>query len=128
VHGDLSLEKPQVHPRSLPDDDSIRRAFAHERYLLGHEDLLAPLGPLPREAEADAGIAKAHAAIARLRALGGELLREAGLAPPVPAREYRIAQLRYAAHTLSFEECDLRQKRLALASTCLLADRLDTFR
>jgi hypothetical protein len=42
----------------------------------------------------------------------------------VPAREYRIAQLRYSAHTLSFVECDERQKRLALASTCLLADRL----
>ena len=43
-----------------------------------------------------------------------ELLREAGLAGPVSAREYRIAQLRYSAHTLTFEECDARQKRFAL--------------
>jgi len=27
--------------------------------------------------------------------------------------------------TLSFDECALRQKRLALASTCLLAERLE---
>ena len=69
VFGAFPVDKFILVP--LPDDDSLRRAFAYERYLLGHEDLLAPLGPLPREAEADAGIAKAHAAIARLRALGG---------------------------------------------------------
>jgi hypothetical protein len=52
-------------------------------------------------------------------------VRVAGLAGPVSPREYRIAQLRYSAHTLSFVECDTRQKRFALASTCLLADRLE---
>jgi hypothetical protein len=109
----------------LSDDEALARAFARERFLAGQEDLLAPLGPPPPEAGAAPVIAKAHVAIARLRALGAELLRGAGLEAPVPAREYRIAQLRYAAHTLGFEECDLRQKRLALASTCLLASRLE---
>jgi hypothetical protein len=66
-----------------------------------------------------------HAAVARLRSLATDLLREAGLAAPVPAREHRIARLRYSAHTLGFEECDLRQKRFALVSTCLLAERLE---
>jgi hypothetical protein len=59
-----------------------------------------------------------------LRSFAARLLEEAGCRPPVAAREYRIAQLRYSAHTLSFEECDERQKRFALASTCLLADVL----
>jgi hypothetical protein len=108
----------------LPDDAALARALALERHLLSQEDLLAPPGEAPAGVLGDLPLAKAHAAIARLRALGQELLREAGLASPVPAREYRIAQLRYAAHTLSFEEPDLLQKRFALASTCLLADAL----
>jgi nicotinamidase-related amidase len=109
----------------LPDDRALARAFALERHLLRQEDLLAPLGAPSPEPLADPAIAKAYAAIERLRQLAAELLREAGLAGPVSAREYWIAQLRYSAHTLSFVECDLRQKRLALASTCLLADRLE---
>jgi len=70
-------------------------------------------------------LAKAHAAIIALRTLGRSLLTEAGVPSAAPAREYRIAQLRYSAHTLSFVESDERQKRLALASTCLLANRLE---
>jgi hypothetical protein len=97
---------------------------AWERLLVEPEDLLAPPPSLPAEFAADLAIAKAHAAIARLRELAAQLLADAGLRAPAPAREYRIAQLRYSAHTLSFEECDPRQKRFALASTCLLAERL----
>ncbi len=108
----------------LPDDAALGRAAALDRHLLAQDDLLAPPVEPPAALLGDPALAKAHAAIARLRALGADLLREAGLRSPVPAREYRIAQLRYAAHTLSFEEPDERQKRLALASTCRLADAL----
>jgi hypothetical protein len=105
----------------LPDDAALARAFEWERLLQSHDDLLAPIGDLPAPLAADPGIARAHAAIAALRSFGAQLLREAGLSDRVPAREYRIAQLRYAAHTLSFDECDVRQKRFALASASLLA-------
>jgi nicotinamidase-related amidase len=108
----------------LPDDAALVRAVAWERLLGAQDDLLAAPPALSTALATDPAIAKAHAAIARLRALAADLLREAGLSPPVSAEEYRIAQLRYSAHTLSFDECDLRQKRFALASTCLLADRL----
>jgi nicotinamidase-related amidase len=108
----------------LPDDAALARAFAHESGLQQQEDLLAPPGEPPSAPPDDPALAKVAAAVHRLRVLAAELLREAGLPGPVPAREYRIAQLRYSAHTLSFVECDERQKRLALASTCLLADRL----
>jgi hypothetical protein len=108
----------------LEDDQALARSFALERHLAGQEDLLLPLPDPPPGLLDDPALAKAYAAVARLRELGAELLREAGRSGPVPAREYRIAQLRYSAHTLVFAECDLRQKRLALASTCLLADRL----
>ncbi|MEW6279461.1 MAG: hypothetical protein AB1758_12600, partial [Candidatus Eremiobacterota bacterium] len=39
-------------------------------------------------------------------------------------RSYQIALLRYAAHTLSFDESGPLQKKWALASVALLADRL----
>jgi nicotinamidase-related amidase/aminoglycoside phosphotransferase (APT) family kinase protein len=108
----------------LPDDAALVRAFELERHLQRHEDLLRPPGDPAPELLGDPGLAKVSVAVARLRELAAELLREAGLAGAVSAREYWIAQLRYSAHTLSFVECDLRQKRFALASTCLLADRL----
>jgi hypothetical protein len=107
----------------LPDDAALARAVALERRLLEQDDLVSPPDAAPFGG-LDPALAKVVAAVLRLRTLAAELLREAGLAGPVPAREYRIAQLRYSAHTLSFVECDLRQKRFALASTCLLADRL----
>lgn len=109
----------------LPDDDALARAFALELELSRQEDLLAPPArPAAVAQGTDLALAKVQAVVVRLRELAAELLREAGLSGPVSAREYRIAQLRYGAHTLSFVECDERQKRLALASTCLLADRL----
>jgi nicotinamidase-related amidase len=109
----------------LPDDAALGRAFALELHLGQQEDLLVPLADPKPALLADAALAKVHAAVARLRELAAELLREAGLAAPASAREYWIAQLRYSAHTLSFVECDERQKRFALASTCLLANRLE---
>ena len=108
----------------LPDDAALGRAFALEQHLGQQEDLLVPPGDAPAALLGDAALAKVSAAITRLRELTAELLREAGLVAPVSAREYRIAQLRYSAHTLSFVECDERQKRFALVSTCLLANRL----
>jgi nicotinamidase-related amidase/aminoglycoside phosphotransferase (APT) family kinase protein len=108
----------------LSDDEALARALAWERLLGSQDDMLAAPPALAAALSTDTALAKAHAAIVRLRELAADLLREAGLAGTVSADEYRIAQLRYSAHTLSFDECDERQKRFALVSTCLLADRL----
>jgi nicotinamidase-related amidase len=108
----------------LEDDVGFARAAALERHLVAQEDLMAPLPPPEASLLQDRALARVYPAIAALRALAADLLREAGLTGAVPARQYRIAQLRYSAHTTSFEECSLRQKRLALVSTCLLAERL----
>jgi nicotinamidase-related amidase len=108
----------------LADDAALARAVAWERLLLAQDDLTAAPPELPGVLAADRGIAKAHAAIRILRELAARIQKEAGCPGPVPRREYTIAQLRYSAHTLSFDECDDRQKRFALASTCLLAGRL----
>jgi aminoglycoside phosphotransferase (APT) family kinase protein len=108
----------------LGDDEALRRAAAWDVLLAGQADLLAALPELPAALGADAALGKAHAAVSVLRGLGARLLAEAGVSGPRPAREYHAAQLRYAAHTLSFDECDERQKRLALASTCRLSEAL----
>ncbi len=39
-------------------------------------------------------------------------------------REYRIALLRYSAHTITFDECNRWQKLLAAFATCLLSERI----
>jgi nicotinamidase-related amidase len=108
----------------LADDESLRRAVAWEERLLTVDDLLSPPPALDATLASDPAIAKAHAAISTLRALGSSLLREAGVEGPVPTREYDLAQVRYSAHTLFFDEADDRQKRFALATTCRLAERL----
>lgn len=110
----------------LPDDAALSRAVALDDHLVEQVDLLAPLGSPGVGLLADPAAARVYAAVSRLREFAAELLREAGLAEPVSARQYWIAQLRYSAHTLSFVESDERQKRFALASTCRLADRLAT--
>jgi nicotinamidase-related amidase len=109
----------------LLDDAALGRALDYERLLLALPSLAAP-PVLPDDLAQDLALAKAHAAIARLRALAGELGQAAGDVAALALRPYWIAQLRYSAHTLSFDECHERQKRLALASTCLLAERLNT--
>lgn len=108
----------------LPDDGALRRATEWDALLLSPPVLESAPPPLPAELAADRELARLQAAIEVLRGLTVRLLAEAGLAAPHSAREYRVAQLRYAAHTLSFDECDQRQKRLALVSTCRLAGGL----
>jgi aminoglycoside phosphotransferase (APT) family kinase protein len=108
----------------LPDDEALRRAVSWERLLLSQDDLLEPPPALSEALAGDLAVAKAHAAIVTLRRLAAEVLSEASPISAVSVREYRIAQLRYSAHALSFDECDPRQKRFALASTSLLAERV----
>lgn len=108
----------------LADDESLRRAAEWDEMLVGHGDLMSALPELEASSAGDTGLGKAHAAVSVLRGLGARLLGEAGVTAPRSAREYHVAQLRYAAHTLSFDECDDRQKRLALASICRLAEAL----
>ena len=108
----------------LADDAALSRAVALDEHLLEQTNLLEPLAQPAAGLLADPATAKVYAAVSRLREFASELLREAGLAGFVPARQYWIGQLRYSAHTLTFAESDERQKRFALASTCRLADRL----
>ena len=105
-------------------DDALTGAVAWERHLIAHADLAVPLAPLPDALARDPDLARLHVAISLLRQLAGSLALEAGQQPPLFPRPYWIAQLRYSAHTLGFDECNVRQQRHALASTCLLAEAI----
>ncbi|MBI2923973.1 MAG: isochorismatase family protein [Planctomycetes bacterium] len=103
----------------VPDEAALARARRYEEFLLEQPTLLDPPGPLPADLSADAPLAKIHAGVARVRAWARELC--AGLPSMAP---WRIALLRYSAHTMAFDECDLLQKRHALIATALTAENL----
>lgn len=90
--------------------------LAMERALVAQPNLGAPLPDL----DLPAGMRVAWRSIGRLRAFAAHDLGESD---PFP---YRVAQLRYAAHTLSFDEPDEMQKRAAAISVLLLCDWLSS--
>jgi hypothetical protein len=62
---------------------------------------------------------RAWATLITLRRVGGAVVKgDPG------ARQLDIALLRYSVHTLGFDEASPLQKRWALASSCLRAERL----
>ena len=103
----------------IPDRAGLDRARLYEAFLLRQDSLDSPPDNLPHELSGDLALAKVHAAVSRVRRWAHEL--SAGLTSMVP---YRIALLRYSAHTMSFDECDLLQKRHALIATALTAEAL----
>ncbi len=108
LENDLKFILAQVGPGDLG-------AFlAMERALVAQEGLGAPLPDL----DVPAGMRATWQSIRRLRAFAS---RDLGETDPFP---YRVAQLRYAAHTLGFDEPDELQKRAAAISVLLLCDWL----
>jgi protein-tyrosine phosphatase/nicotinamidase-related amidase len=109
----------------LADEADLRRALALTRALRAADDLRAPLPGAPPEgiaADPDGPdpLARAWAALRLLRGLAASLCREDR--HPI---QLDVALLRYAVHTLGFEECSPLQKRWALASACALAARVE---
>ncbi|MCE9581364.1 MAG: isochorismatase family protein [Planctomycetes bacterium] len=103
----------------MADEAALGRARRYEEWLLGQESLDVPLGALPADLATDAALAKIHAGVERVRRWTRELC--GGVTAMEP---YQVALLRYSAHTMGFDEPDELQKRHALISTALTADRL----
>ncbi|MFN7972505.1 MAG: hypothetical protein U0166_09180 [Acidobacteriota bacterium] len=98
----------------LPDPSALDRAAVLQDRRLSSETLLVEGLP---DLAADAG-ARRHAILVRA------LRRVAATLDPRGAeamRDYRIALLRFAAHTLGFDEPSLMQRRLALLACARLA-------
>ncbi len=93
----------------LADEAELAQAITLSRALRGVHDLTAPLGDPPPEVTAPA-LVRAWRVLQWLRDRVGRL-------SPDP-RGLSVALLRYAVHTLSFDESSLLQKRWAFAAAC----------
>lgn len=102
---------------SLPD------AAAEKRALVMQEARLAPAGLVPASLDlfaASAAERRWARLLLTLRLVAAEVDPRGGAA----VRGFRVALLRYAAHTLGFDEASLPQRRLALAAVARLGGLL----
>jgi len=101
----------------VPDEAALRQAFKITDALLEIEDLAAPL---PETAPATgAPFERAWATLRMLRAHYPKLIQ----ADRDPYQVW-VGLLRYAAHTLSFDEADALQKRWALYTAARCAEQI----
>jgi len=100
----------------VADATALRRARALQEARLSSHELALDLLPL-----ADSAPERRHARLVnRLRAIAARMDPRGAHA----MEDYRVALLRYAAHTLGFDQPDLMQRRLALEACARLAGQL----
>lgn len=112
------LESDLLYLMTSIDDDALPQAIALTDALVAVSDLRAPLGPSPA-AVTHPALVRAHRTIAVLRSIGAAVVRE-----DRDPLQLQIALLRYAVHTLGFDEASDVQKRWALATACGLGERV----
>lgn len=92
----------------LASEEALRDACVVVDFLTSIEDLAEPL-PDTLQHVHDPEVLRAYACVGALRRHVARYCRE-----DRSTTQWSVAALRYAAHTLSFPEADLRQRRLAL--------------
>lgn len=105
------LENDLLYIMTAAGDD-LSQARALSELLAAHE-LGEPLPPLPTMTT-DPALRRVHASVDIVRQLAARVARTG----------YRVALLRFAAHTLGFTEPTLAQRRWALGAASLLAERI----
>lgn len=103
----------------LKDADDLRRAMRVTEALLEVSDLAAPLPATPPQGSSPA-LERAWRILRLLREAGASLCRE-----DRNPLQLEIALLRYAVHTLGFDESSPLQKCWALGAAGLLAERVE---
>ncbi|MCB9539796.1 MAG: dual specificity protein phosphatase family protein [Myxococcales bacterium] len=106
------LENDLLYIFTPVTEATFAQATALSAALAGVRDLRAPL-PERVEGVTDPELRRAWRTVRLLRSLGAELV-DSDRDP----LQLRIASLRYAAHTLFFDESDAWQRRWALAAAC----------
>ncbi|HEX2731174.1 MAG TPA: isochorismatase family protein [Polyangiaceae bacterium] len=102
----------------LQSEADLEHAFAFTDRLLEIEDLARPLTD-PPDPNWSPALKRAFATVGKLRSFYPGLI-QADRNP----EQLHIAQIRYAVHTLSFEESSRAQKLWALYTACRAADEL----
>ncbi len=105
----------------IESEADLALAFEFSRFLLSSQEPLAPLRPLP---EVFTGTAFVHSyrAIAHLRAMAASVALPSE-SDPAHRRQWQLAQLRYAVHTIGFDEPNRWQRIWALYSAACLAEQ-----
>lgn len=119
VLGDLvKMENDLLFLFTKLKDEDFAEGLVLLRTLAAIEDLRAPLPEtLPEVGSPE--LRRAWKIVRILRSFGAAIVRE-----DRDPRQHRIAALRYAAHTMSFEEASPVQRRLALAASAMHARAL----
>jgi protein-tyrosine phosphatase/nicotinamidase-related amidase len=112
------LENDLLYVLTPVDDDDLDQAIVLTRALLDVSDLRAALPEHPAGLNAPQFI-RAWRLVRLLREIGGRLCRE-----DRHPLQLEVALLRYAVHTLGFDESSAAQKRWALAAAGLLSERV----
>ncbi|MCA9682743.1 MAG: isochorismatase family protein [Myxococcales bacterium] len=103
----------------VADEDELRRGFALIDALLEVRDLAAPLDRAPEAVAASPAMARAWTTLAKLRSFYPPLIHS-----DRDPFQLWVALLRYAGHTLSFDEAGPLQKLWALYAACRLSARI----
>lgn len=101
------------------DDHEFNEALAITRALGQVSDLRAPLGPLPEGVKSIQFVRAWHALTTLRRIIARFVESERN------PQHMRIALLRYAVHTLSFDESSMLQRKWALATSGFLARAIE---
>ena len=99
--------------------DSLKEGFTLINSLLEVQDLAIPPDPSVRAKFTDPEILRAFDTISHLRGYYSNLIHT-----DRDPYQYRVSALRYAMHTLSFDESDNQQKKLALYAGCLFSSSI----
>ena len=119
VLGDLvKMENDLLFLFTKLRDEDFAEGVALLGTLTAVEDLRAPLPETLPEVSSPV-LARAWRFVRLLRSFGAAVVRE-----DRDPRQHRIAALRYAAHTMSFEEASPVQRRLAMAAAAMHARAL----
>jgi hypothetical protein len=92
----------------------LRQLIKFEKLLMDQKKLSDPLTELPKELTKNKDILRLYEAVKMLREFAFKISADSNM------YHYRIPQLRYSAHNLSFEESNLMQKNYAFVSTSML--------
>jgi protein-tyrosine phosphatase len=106
----------------IDTSDELREALSLTDILLNHEDLGIPLPLDIPPSFKNEKIRKAYRMIARLRSFFPELVKL-----DRDPYQMHVGLLRYAMHTLSFDESNEIQRKWALHSGCVLIDKVRAY-
>lgn len=102
----------------ISSEDELRQAIGLEKLLASQEKLSDELPELSVQLAANPNFKRVYTAVKMLRRFAY------GISQDPEMKHYRIPQLRYSAHNLSFAESNEFQKKLALASTAMHCEYL----